>query len=121
MMNHEQMNELLQNEAFVTEMKNAETIQDAIGVLGGWGIDATEEELKDLQARALEFTRDGELTEDGLEQVAGGRNMYAAWTFVGLEYAGLAAIVGGVATGPVGWAVLGGMAVSGLLACCCAA
>ena len=115
--------ELLQDESFVAEMKSAETYGDAALVLENHGIDVTAEDLMTGMAEAKKVVeekglfQDGELSEESLESVSGGWGPnWRTGVYFGGEVAGCLAILSGVAAGPVGWAVLGGMALCGTLA-----
>lgn len=83
---NEKLNELMQDESFVSEMQNAESFEDAAKVLSDHGIETTAEELETNAERTQEimvekgYMKDGELTEEGLELVAGGRII--GWTLL---------------------------------------
>ena len=114
------MEGLLEDEQFVNEMKNAVTCEDTVQVLAAHGIEMTAEQVHDLIIKAnalLEkqgYVQDGELTEECLATVAGGRGPSGiSRLFFGGEVACVGAIVAGAATGPAGWACLGVAALCG--------
>lgn len=82
----EKLNELMQDEGFVSEMEKVESYEDAAKVLNDHGIETTAEDLETNAERAQEimaekgYMKDGELTEEGLELVAGGRII--GWTLL---------------------------------------
>lgn len=62
--------ELSENEEFSKKFEKAETPEAALAILAEYGVETTEEELRELVAKKNE----GELTADELEDVAGGVN-----------------------------------------------
>lgn len=64
------INELLENEEFSEKMSTTETTEEVIKVFADYGVAVTEEELDAAVAYAKE--NGGELSEDELNNVAGG-------------------------------------------------
>ncbi len=60
---------LLENEDFIHAMENARDCAEATEVFRQYGFEVSEEELQKVK----ELCKDGELSEDALENVAGGR------------------------------------------------
>ena len=69
---------LLQNEDFVHAMENAQDCAEAAEVFKRFGVDVSEEELR----RVCELGKNGELSEDALESVAGGVRLGLLLPFV---------------------------------------
>ena len=70
-MNEEQLKQVLADESFVASLLDLETPQEVQAALKEKGIDL---ELADIEAvkRSVEQAQDGELSDDDLEDVAGG-------------------------------------------------
>lgn len=66
---------LLQNEEFKAQLENAKDFKEAAEIYNAYGIDVTEEELKEIIAR----NESGELGEEALEDVAGGTVLWGPW------------------------------------------
>ncbi len=62
--------ELLKDEEFVDRIREAKSLAEVVELFGSKGIEVTEAELKS----ALD-DQEGELTEDNLEGVAGGKSL----------------------------------------------
>lgn len=111
----EKITALLQDEDFVERLTSAQTMEDKLAVLHEEGIEMTSDELRQamkdgeqlLKDKGL-LTADGELGEDALENVAGGRNwkMVAVGAVIGVA-SGFAGQGGGVVLGAaliyLGW------------------
>lgn len=65
----EKLNPLWEDEQFVAALAGAETDEEVLKLLGEHGIELNEEEAAEIKAAA---NRQGELSEDDLEDVAGG-------------------------------------------------
>ncbi|MBR3631191.1 MAG: Nif11-like leader peptide family natural product precursor [Mogibacterium sp.] len=70
-MSNEQLTEIFSDEAFVKELLAADDVKAVQQMLEGKGLSLTEAEITAVQER-LENYNDGELSEDDLEDVAGG-------------------------------------------------
>lgn len=68
--------ELAKDEAFVAKMKAAKDFAEAAALLNAQGIEVTAEELE-----AIAAAQNGELDEDALENVAGGRIIWRPFPF----------------------------------------
>ena len=79
-MTEEKLKELLNDQAFQDEMNNAATLEDAAKVMQQHGVQITPEKLQDIMAKV---TSESELSENELDNVAGGLNMKAAAYRVG--------------------------------------
>ena len=73
---NEKLNALMQDEAFVKDLLDQETAEDAQQFLAAHDIDMTIEELNALQQKFSAQSEDGEMDDDQLEMVAGGRNIF---------------------------------------------
>ena len=73
---NEKLNALMQDEAFVKDLLDQETAEDAQQFLAAHGINMTIEELNALQQKFSAQSEDGEMNDDQLEMVAGGRNIF---------------------------------------------
>ena len=73
---NEKLNALMQDEAFVKDLLDQETAEDAQQFLAAHDIDMTIEELNALQQKFSAQSADGEMDDDQLEMVAGGRNIF---------------------------------------------
>ena len=69
---NEKLNALMQDEALLDQ----ETAEDAQQFLAAHDIDMTIEELNALQQKFSAQSEDGEMDDDQLEMVAGGRNIF---------------------------------------------
>lgn len=79
-MTEEKLKELLNDQAFQDEMNNAATLEDAAKVMQQHGVQITPEKLQDIMAKV---TSESELSENELDDVAGGLNVQAAVRRVG--------------------------------------
>ncbi len=74
------LDELMSDESFFEKVKNANTLEDVLGILHTEGVDMEMEELHDYMEEARNlltekgYLIDGELSEEALDLVAGGRN-----------------------------------------------
>ena len=68
-MTEEKLKELLNDQAFQDEMNNAATLEDAAKVMQQHGIQVTPEELQEIMTK---MDSEAELSEDELDDVAGG-------------------------------------------------
>ena len=73
---NEKLNALMQDEAFVKDLLDQETAEDAQQFLAAHDIDMTLEELNALQQKFSAQSADDEMDDDQLEMVAGGRNIF---------------------------------------------
>ena len=73
-MNNEQLAALMENEQFTAEMEKAESAEQFQEVFARYGVDLSLEEIRKEMKQAEEAAEnaDGELSEDALEDVAGG-------------------------------------------------
>lgn len=67
---------LMNDEAFVKDLLAQETAEDAQQFLSAHDIDMTIEELNALRKKFAAQFEDGEMDDDQLEMVAGGRNIF---------------------------------------------
>ena len=63
------------DQAFVEKLGNAETLEEAVGILAEKGVAVTEEELRKLLT-VPQADASGELSEDALDDVAGGASIW---------------------------------------------
>ena len=68
-MTEEKLKELLNDQAFQDEMNNAATLEDAAKIMQQHGIQVTPEELQEIMTK---MESEAELSEDELDDVAGG-------------------------------------------------
>lgn len=73
---NEKLEALMNDEAFVKDLLAQETAEDAQQFLAAHDIDMTIEELNKLQKKFAAQSADGEMDDDQLEMVAGGRNIF---------------------------------------------
>ena len=73
---NEKLEALMNDEAFVKDLLAQETAEDAQQFLAAHDIDMTVEELNKLQKKFAAQSEDGEMDDDQLEMVAGGRNIF---------------------------------------------
>ena len=73
---NEKLEALMNDEAFVKDLLAQETAEDAQQFLAVHDIDMTIEELNKLQKKFAAQSADGEMDDDQLEMVAGGRNIF---------------------------------------------
>ena len=73
---NEKLEALMNDEAFVKDLLAQETAEDAQQFLAAHDIDMTIEELNKLQKKFAAQSEDGEMDDDQLEMVAGGRNIF---------------------------------------------
>ena len=73
---NEKLEALMNDEAFVKDLLAQETAEDAQQFLAAHDIDMTIEELNKLQKTFAAQSADGEMDDDQLEMVAGGRNIF---------------------------------------------
>ena len=123
----ERLGELLKNEEFCNQFVTSESKEAAAKLFTDRGFDITDEELTALAAQIRKFTHSliengGELSEEDLEQVAGGASDFT-WDDVGttaLAGAGIGAAIGtGVCPGfgtvmGVGFGAIAGMVAVGI-------
>lgn len=64
----EKLKALAENEEFTEKLKQTESMEEAIKLFAEYGVEVTEEDLKNLMAAVPE----GELDEAALENVSGG-------------------------------------------------
>lgn len=72
----EKLQELENDREFAAKMEAAECTRDVISVLKEFGIEATEEELVAVLAEQEMAMENGELSEDMLDNVAGGGKLW---------------------------------------------
>ena len=73
-MTEEKLKELLNDQAFQDEMNNAATLEDAAKVMQQHGVQITPEKLQEIMAKV---TSESELSENELDDVAGGLSVRA--------------------------------------------
>ena len=73
---NEKLEALMNDEAFVKDLLDQETAEDAQQFLAAHDINMTIEELNALQQKFSAQSEDGEMNDDQLEMVAGGRNIF---------------------------------------------
>lgn len=73
---NEKLEALMNDEAFVKDLLSQETAEDAQQFLSAHDIDMTIEELNKLQKKFAAQFEDGEMDDEQLEMVAGGRNIF---------------------------------------------
>lgn len=112
----EKVGELLKDEAFIAAFLAADSAEEAAALFVGRGVEMGAEETTQLAKQIVSLSNkllenDGELTEEELEQIAGGWN----WAAFGVGLAGGAAVgaMFGSMVGPVGTAV--GAVVTGVV------
>ena len=116
----ELLKELENSQDFAFAMRAAKTEEDVREVLAEYGIELTAEEFAAgcEQAAALfeekGYLEDGELTENGLDLVAGGLNTAVCGVGIGAGVGGLALMM----SGPIGWGAVGLWAGGCALATC---
>lgn len=73
-MNQEKLASLMENEQFTAEMEKAESAEQFQEILALYGVELSLEEIQKEMKQAEEAAEnsDGELSEDALEDVAGG-------------------------------------------------
>lgn len=89
-MMNEKMNTLFRNEAFVAEVKNVTTVEEMQKLMAKHGAAVSEDEIMEMcRIIAEQMQNDGELSEEALENVAGG---VWGWVVVGVVSAGAFAL-----------------------------
>lgn len=108
----EKVKVLVQDEAFVKALINCDNPEDVQKLFADHGVELTLEEVTQM-GKALEKMdpQSGELSEDDLEDVAGGALgivMGGVITVIGSAIAGVAmgSLAAGVAAGSIGWNLL---------------
>lgn len=71
-MNEQQIKEIFSDEAFVNSILEMETPQDVQKALSEKGLDLSLEEINTIKNTLINNDNEGELSEDDLENVAGG-------------------------------------------------
>ena len=71
-MNEQQIKEIFSDESFVNSILEMETPQDVQKALSEKGLDLSLEEINTIQNTLINNDNEGELSEDDLENVAGG-------------------------------------------------
>lgn len=72
-MNNEKLKELLKDEAFVKELVEQETVEDAQKLLASKGVDISVDQLNEIHKGVAARLEEGEeLSDEQLENVAGG-------------------------------------------------
>lgn len=72
-MNNEKLKELLKDEAFVKELVEQETVEDAQKLLASKGVDISVDQLNEIRKGVAARVEEGEeLSDEQLENVAGG-------------------------------------------------
>lgn len=72
-MNNEKLKELLKDEAFVKELVEQETVEDAQKLLASKGVDISVDQLNEIRKGVAARLEEGEeLSDEQLENVAGG-------------------------------------------------
>ncbi len=94
--------EIFQNEQFKVEAENLTTAEELQSLFSKYGLELTKQEVVALCGAIVRQMNGGELTEDDLEDVAGG----FAWAIVGAVALGAACLggcAGGIYAGVKGW------------------
>jgi len=105
----EKLQELQDDQEFMEKLQSVETVNEKLQVLSDYGIVLTEEEFETACDQAYDlleengYVADGELTEKGLDMVAGGVRTGVCGVGVGVGTVGLAIMMAG--GGPAVWAV----------------
>ena len=87
---NETLNTLFRSEAFVAEAKRVTTIEEMQKLAAKYGVCLTEEEVVEMcRTIAEQLQADGELSEEALENVAGG---VWGWVVVGVVSVGAFAL-----------------------------
>lgn len=114
MIDMEKVQEMLNDKEFVEKARAAKTTQELQSIFNEYGMEASEEEIKNGYAEAMRifeengFTNDGELTEKALEMVSGG--VWGPGVVFGIFVA--CGVAAGGALGVV--LLLGGLAIAGI-------
>ena len=70
---NEKLAEIFENEQFKLEVQNVEIPEDFQALLAEYGLEMTLEEVNELFEQAAAYVNAGELSEEELEDVAGGK------------------------------------------------
>lgn len=95
---NEKLNELFQNPDFLKEAASFKTVEDFQAGFASFGLEMSEEEVIAFCGTVAEQTKQGELVEDELENVAGGFGP-AFWIGVGCVAAACIGIYNGYRSG----------------------
>ena len=121
---NEMLKDLMYDEDFAAELRTAHTEEEVLQVMANNGIELTREQFEEGYEQVLDmmeeegyFNEDGEMTEKGLELVAGGLRTGVANFGLILGIGGLAAMMAGPVTlAAVGcWAAGCAIASAGVL------
>lgn len=85
------LDELNENEEFVSRMAECESIEEMVSLFGEQGIIVDADELESALKFSAVQSEDGELSEDSLENVSGGiafATLCAAWMCCNIVIAG---------------------------------
>ena len=108
----EKMQELMENQEFTAKIRNAKSGEEMVKIFAEYDVQITEEELKESCKQAVDILReqgylDGdELTESGLELVAGGAKWGRALCGVGIMGGSMGLVAMGAVCPPLGAAML---------------
>lgn len=89
-MNEDRIKELFSNEDFVKELFGSKSYEEAQAMFADKDVDVSVDELKKV-VELFKKKHDGSLSDEDLEQVAGGLGFFGAW----LISAGISAAIGG--------------------------
>lgn len=109
---NEKMQELMENQEFATKIRTAKSVEELVKTFAEYNIQVTEEELRESCKQTVDVLRnqgymDGdELTETGLELVAGGAKWGSALCGVGIMGGSMALAAMGAVCPPLGAAML---------------
>lgn len=116
----EKLQELQNNPEFIAKLRESRTSEDILAVMAEYGIEITEEEYEAGMDQAMSiledqgYLSDGELTEAGLDLVAGGFNSFISGAGIVSGGAGVMLMMAG--GGPAVWAAGCTIGLIGLVA-----
>lgn len=109
---NEKMQELMENQEFAAKVRSAKTAEEMVKIFAEYDVEITEEELRDSCKQTVDVLREqgymegDELTESGLEMVAGGAKWGRALCGVGIMGGSMGLVAMGAVCPPLGAAML---------------